>query len=63
MISEIRKKVIENGHTKIVTYDSEVEVYPYKDLKDAYQRLIDLGFSAKDLGYTAIDLAMQQEVC
>jgi len=63
MISEIRKKVIENGHTKIVTYDSEVEVYPYQDLKDAYQRLIDLGFTAKDLGYSAIDLAMQQEVC
>lgn len=62
MISEIRKKVIENGHVKIVTYDSEVEVYPYQDLRDAYERLTEWGIKAEDLGITASDLGIQQEV-
>lgn len=50
MISEIRKKVIENGHMKVVTYDSEVEVRPYQDLMDACDRLARLGFTAQELG-------------
>lgn len=52
MISEIRKKVIENGHMKIVTYDSdsEVEVHPYQNLMDVCDRFAALGFTAQELG-------------
>lgn len=50
MIQEYQKKIIEHGHTKIVTYDSEIEVRPYQDIMDVCDRLARLGFSAQELG-------------
>ena len=50
MMQKYQKKIIEHGHMKIVTYDSEIEVRPYQDLMDVCERLASLGFSAQELG-------------